>query len=212
MKYNSQREMIKLREYGRSVQNLVNFAKTVEDKEERQDVAEHILQIMSGINPHLKKIEDFKHLLWDHLHLISDFELEVESPYPKPEKEAFFDKPSKFLYPEKNERYKHYGKNILSMIASASKMEDKEKQTAYAKCIANYMKKVQASRNNRGEKVNDLIIIDDLSTLSNGVLQLEEETTLTKVKRSNTASYKNNNRKRNNNNNNRRRNNNNRKK
>lgn len=207
MEYNSQREPLKLREYGRSIQKLVDFAKSIENKEERQDVAEHILSIMGGVNPHLKHVEDFKHLLWDHLHLIADFELEVESPYEKPDKETVFAKPAKISYPVKNKRYRHYGKNILSMIASAAKMEDEEKRTEYGKIIANYMKKVQAGRNRSGEKVNDLIIINDLETLSDGVLKLEDETTLLKVKsyrntRNNNNNNKNtNNRKRNNNNN-----------
>lgn len=221
MEYNSQRESIILREYGRSIQKLIDYAKTLETVVDRQDAAEHILSIMGGINPHLKNVEDFKHLLWDHLHLIADFDLEVVSPYPKPDREVLFAKPAKLDYPSKNRRYKHYGKNILSMIASATAIEDEEKQIGYAKCIANYMKKVQASRNNSGEVVNDLIIINDLEAISDGVLKLEDETTLTKVKvnrtsnsNNNRKSTNNNHRKRNNNNNssntnNRKRNNNN---
>ncbi len=208
MEYNSQREAIILREYGRSIQKLVEYAKTIENKEDRQDVAEHVLNIMGGINPHLKKVEDFKHLLWDHLHLIADFELEVDSPYQKPEKEVLFAKPSKLDYPTKTRKNRHYGQNVLSMIASAVAMEDEEKQIEYAVNIANYMKKIQASRNMRGEKVNDLIIINDLDTLSNGKLVLEDETILNKVKsyrKFNNNNHKNKNRKRNNNNNNRRR-------
>lgn len=212
MEYNSQRESIKLREYGRSIQKLVAYAKTLENKEDRQDVAEHILSIMGGINPHLKNIEDFKHLLWDHLYLIADFDLDVESPYPVPEMEEVFAKPDKFDYPVRSRKFRHYGRNILSMIKSASEMEDEEKQIEYARTIANYMKKVQASRNRSGEKVNDLIIIDDLETLSGGVLKLEDETTLLKVKtvrnyKNKNTNNNNNNRKRNNNNNNRKRNN-----
>lgn len=205
MEYNSQRESIKLREYGRSIQKLVDYAKTLENIADRQDVAEHILSIMGGINPHLKNIEDFKHLLWDHLHLIADFELEVDSPYPIPEKEVLFAKPSKFDYPTRSRKFRHYGKNILSMIKSASEMEDEEKQLEYARTIANYMKKVQASRNRSGEKVNDLIIIDDLETLSDGVLKLEDETTLLKVKTFRNYKNKNNNNRKRNNNNNRKR-------
>lgn len=207
MEYNSQREAIILREYGRSIQKLVEYAKSIENKEDRQDVAEHILNIMGGINPHLKNVEDFKHLLWDHLHLIADFQLEVDSPYEKPEREMLFAKPEKLDYPIKTRKNRHYGQNVLSMIASASAMEDEEKQLEYAITIANFMKKIQASRNMRGEKVNDLIIINDLDTLSNGQLVLEEETTLNKVKsyrKFNNNNHKNKNRKRHNNNNRRR--------
>ena len=211
MEYNSQRESIKLREYGRSIQKLVNYARTIEKKEDRQDVAEHILSLMGSINPHLKNVEDFKHLLWDHLYLIADFDLDVESPYPLPKKEIIFSKPTKFEYPVKNKKFRHYGKNILSMISEAIKIEDIEKRMEYAKMIANYMKKVQAGRNRKGEKVNDLIIINDLETLSNGVLKLKDETTLTKIKTTPRVYKKKNNNNRNrNNNNNRNRNNNNR--
>lgn len=214
MEYNSQRESIKLLEYGRGIQKLIDYAKTIENKEKRQETAEYILNIMGGINPHLKNVEDFKHLLWDHLHLISDFELNVDSPYPMPNKELIFAKPKQVAYPKKNIRYRHYGKNILSMIKSAAKMEDPDKQMGYAKCIANYMKKVQASRNNSGEIVNDLIIINDLEAISDGVLKLKDETTLSKVKvnrtfkgKTTSGSSNNNNRNRNNNNNKKRTNN-----
>lgn len=214
MEYNSQRESIKLLEYGRGIQKLIDHAKTIENKEKRQETAEYILNIMGGINPHLKNVEDFKHLLWDHLHLISDFELNVDSPYPMPNKELIFAKPKQVAYPKKNIRYRHYGKNILSMIKSAAKMEDPDKQMGYAKCIANYMKKVQASRNNSGEIVNDLIIINDLEAISDGVLKLKDETTLSKVKvnrtfkgKTTSGSSNNNNRNRNNNNNKKRTNN-----
>lgn len=203
MEYNSQRASIKLREYGRSIQKLVSYAKTIEKKEDRQDVSEHILSLMTSLNPQLKNLENFKNILWDHLYQIADFDIDIESPYPLPEKEEVFSKPEKFEYPKSSNKYKHYGKNILSMIAAAEKIEDEEKRMEYAKIIANYMKKVQASRNRHNEKVNDFIIINDLDSLSKGLLKLEDETTLTKLK-SNYRNYKNkNNRNKNNRNRNR---------
>lgn len=204
MKYNSQRGPLRLKEYGRHIQKLVEHAITLENKEERQDVANHIIHIMGNLNPHLKNVEDFKHLLWDHLHIMADFKLDVESPYPLPTREEVYAKPEKFHYPVKNKKYRHYGKNILSMIDKAVKMDDEEKQEGYSKCIANYMKIVHNNWNS--ETVTDETILNDLEILSNHKLSLDDETTLNKVK-SNRKKYtksrsnknrKNNNRSRNN--------------
>ena len=179
MKYNSQRGFLRLKEYGRHIQELVEHAITIENKEERQDVVNHIIQLMGNINPHLKNVDDFKHLLWDHLHIMADFKLEVESPYPLPSKEVLFAKPEKFYYPVKNNKFKHYGKNILSMIDKAVVLEDKEKKEAYAKCIANYMKIVHNNWNS--ETVTDETIINDLEILSKNQLSLSDDITLNKV-------------------------------
>lgn len=179
MEYNTQRGHLRLREYGRHIQNLVEYAITIPEKDKRQDVVDHIVHIMGNLNPHLKNVEDFKHLLWDHLHIMADFTLDVESPYPLPEKEVLFAKPEPFPYPQKNTRFRHYGKNIMSMIEKAAEMEDGEKKTAYTKCIANYMKIVHNNWNS--ETVTDETIINDLEIISKGALQLGDEVTLNKV-------------------------------
>lgn len=179
MEYNSQRGFLRLREYGRHIQNLVEYAISIPEKEKRQDVVDHIIQIMGNLNPHLKNVDDFKHLLWDHLHIMADFKLEVDSPYPMPKKEVLFAKPDRFTYPEKNSRYRHYGKNILSMIEKASGMEEGEKKMLYTKCIANYMKIVHNNWNS--ENVTDETIINDLEILSKNKLKLGDEVTLNKV-------------------------------
>ena len=124
MEYNSQRGFLRLKEYGRHIQNLVEYAISIPEKEKRQDVIDHVIHIMGNLNPHLKNVEDFKHLLWDHLHIMADFKLDVDSPYPLPDKDVLFAKPEQFYYPIKNRKYRHYGKNILSMIEKASEMED----------------------------------------------------------------------------------------
>jgi len=203
MKYNSQRGQLRLKEYGRHIQKLVEHAISLSDKKERQDVANHIIHIMGNLNPHLKNVDDFKHLLWDHLHIMADFKLDVESPYPLPTKETIYAKPEKFYYPVKNKKYRHYGKNILTMIDKAVEMEDKEKQDGYSKCIANYMKIVHNNWNS--ETVTDETILNDLEILSNNKLSLDDETTLNKVKNTK-KKYTNknrNNKNRNNKNNNR---------
>lgn len=204
MKYNSQRGQLRLKEYGRHIQELVEYAITLDKKEDRQDVANHIIQIMGNLNPHLKNVEDFKHLLWDHLHVMADFKLDVDSPYPLPTREEIYAKPEKFDYPNKNKKYRHYGKNILTMINKAVEMEDKEKQDGYSKCIANYMKIVHNNWNS--ETVTDETILNDLEILSNNKLSLDDETTLNKVqnaKKKYSNNKNRNNKNRNNKNNNR---------
>lgn len=200
MEYNSQRNHLRLREYGRHIQNLVEHAITIKDKKERQNVANEIISIMGNLNPHLKNVDDFKHLLWDHLHIMADFKLDVDSPYPLPEKEVLFAKPARFYYPQKNRKYRHYGKNILTMINKASEMKDGDKKEGYTKCIANYMKKVHTDWNS--ETVTDETIFNDLQILSNDKLQLDGEVTLNKV----TAKKKYHNKRRKKNNNNKRKN------
>ena len=189
MEYNTQRGHLRLKEYGRHIQNLVEYAITITEKEKRQDVADHIVHIMGNLHPHLKNVEDFKHLLWDHLHIMADFSLDVESPYPLPEKEVLFAKPAPFPYPEKNTRFRHYGKNISSMIEKASEMEEGDKKTAYTKCIANYMKIVHNNWNS--ETVTDETIINDLEIISKGNLHLGDEVTLNKVVSNNKRKHSN---------------------
>ena len=179
MEYNSQRGFLRLKEYGRHIQNLVEHAISLDNKAERQDVVNHIIHIMGNLNPHLKNVDDFKHLLWDHLHIMADFKLDVESPYPLPSKEVLFAKPEKFYYPAKVNRFRHYGKNIVSMIDKATEMEEGDKKQGYTKCIANYMKIVHNNWNN--ETVTDETIINDLSILSKDKLHLSDEVTLNKV-------------------------------
>lgn len=196
MDYNSQRPFLVLREYGRNIQKLIEHALTVEDRAERQKVVNHIIHVMGNLNPHLKNVDDFTHLLWDHLHIMSDFRLDVDSPYPLPLREELFAKPGKFDYPEKNQRFRHYGKNILTMIDKAIAMEESEKKQLFAECIANYMKIVHNNWNR--ENVTDEIILNDLHVLSNGKLSLGNDTTLNRVK--NVRKVENNNPRSNNNN------------
>tara|TARA_B100001093_G_C26685275_1_gene952336 strand:- start:40 stop:675 length:636 start_codon:yes stop_codon:yes gene_type:complete len=179
MEYNSQRGFLRLKEYGRHIQNLVEYAISIPEKEKRQDVIDHVIHIMGNLNPHLKNVEDFKHLLWDHLHIMADFKLDVDSPYPLPDKDVLFAKPEQFYYPIKNRKYRHYGKNILSMIEKASEMEDGETKSAFTKCIANYMKIVHNNWNS--DTVTDETIINDLAILSKQKLHLDENIILNKV-------------------------------
>ncbi len=173
MEYNVLREHLVIREYGRHVQNLINHAKTIEDKKERQKFANAIIDLMGLLNPQLKNVSDFAHKLWDHLFIMSNFELDVESPYGIPSKEIAKTIPADLPYPGKKIRFKHYGKNVETMIEKAKNFDTPEQREGYTEVIANFMK--MAYRNWSAEEVSDDLLISDVTTLSKGDLAVTEE-------------------------------------
>ena len=128
MNYNTTRTGIEMREYGRHVQDLINYAVTIENKEERQKAAETIINLMIILNPNLKSVVDYKQKLWDHLFIMSKFQLDVNSPYTIPTEDTARIKPANLSYPQKNIKYRNYGKNVESMIKKAINLEDEEKK------------------------------------------------------------------------------------
>lgn len=171
--YNTRRPQMIIPEYGRNIQKMVAHAITVEPREERNKVAQSIINVMGQLNPHLRDIVDFKHKLWDHLFIISDFKLDVDSPYPIPDKETIFKKPEPLAYPQNKIRFKHYGKSAENFIAEAIKMEDGEEKTELIRTIANLMKKSYLTWNR--ESVDDDLIFSDLKLLSKGQLQVDAD-------------------------------------
>lgn len=172
MQYNTKREQLYMPEYGRHIQRLVRYAKTIENKEKQKAVIDEILELMASINPNAKNVADYEHKLWDHLHVISNFELDVESDYPKPTKEEIFKKPDKLPYPNNPIKYRHYGKNVERMIKKAAQIEDEEMQEAFTEVIASFMKRTYENYHN--ESVNDDIIKEDLVNMSDGELSLDD--------------------------------------
>ncbi len=170
--YNTRRPQMVIPEYGRNIQKMVEHAISIEDREERNKVAQSIINVMGQLNPHLRDIVDFKHKLWDHLFIISDFKLDVDSPYPYPDKEKIFEKPKPLEYPQSNIRFKHYGKSVEVFIAKAIEMQDGEEKTELIKTIANLMKKSYLTWNR--ESVDDDLIVSDLKLLSKGQLKLDD--------------------------------------
>jgi len=206
MQYNTDRKDVIMPEYGRNVQKLAQYAMSLEDKAKRQDVVAQIIILMEAINPNSTNVGDYEHKLWDHLHIISDFQLDCESPYPKPTPEEVFKKPEKFDYPNQKIKFRHYGKNVERMIKKASEMEDDDKQEAYTELIGQFMKRTYENYHNEG--VNDDIIKEDLVRMSDGELSIDEnQRIILKGGSRRRSSNSNNNRKggRRNNNNNRRR-------
>jgi hypothetical protein len=158
-----------MREYGRHIQKMVEYLLTIEDPERRQRNAQAAIELMGFLNPHLKNVEDFRHKLWDHLFLISDFKLEVESPYPIPTKETLKTKPHSLPYPKRYPKYSHLGKNLELVINKALQEEDPQKRLGFANAIAYYMK--LAYNNWHKDIVHDDAIQSELSNITQGQLE-----------------------------------------
>lgn len=174
--YNTRRAHLVLPEYGRNIQKMVEHLLTIEDREERNRAARAVIAVMGNLNPHLRDVADFKHKLWDHLAIISDFKLDIDSPYETPTPELLAEKPKKIPYNQKPIRFKHYGHSIVLMIDKAVEMEDGEEKQDLVKMIAYHMKKSYLTWNR--EAVDDREILEDLATLSKNRLQLEPGTEL----------------------------------
>lgn len=180
MQYNTEKEKLKIPEYGRHVQQMVDYAVTIEDKEKRQKVAQAIIDVIGNLNPHLRDVPDFKHKLWDHLFIMSDFELDVDSPYPKPTRDSFEERPDKIEYPQERIKYRYYGKYVTKMIETVSEMDDLEHRPQMIRQLANHMKKSYLNWNK--DSVEDKVILDHLAELSEGKLALTEEQELAQSK------------------------------
>lgn len=172
MQYNTSQPRLIISEYGRNIQKMIEFACSVEQKEERNKVASAIIQVMGQLNPHLRDVTDFKHKLWDHLFIISDFKLDVDSPYPMPSKETFISKPDRVKYQNNNIKYKHYGKTVELLIEKAIAYQDGPEKDALIGSIANLMKKSYLNWNR--DSVNDDMILAHLSELSDGKLKVSD--------------------------------------
>jgi hypothetical protein len=177
--YNSTRNKLILSEYGRNVQNMVKYIVALPTKEERNRYAQVVIDLMGFLNPHLRDVADFKHKLWDHLHIISDFQIDVDSPYPKPTPEAIHLKPEPLKYPHQRIKYKHYGKTIELMIEKAKSIDDPDRKRHMVQAVANFMKMAYVQWNK--DSVTDESILNDLYNLSGGQLKLEENINLNRV-------------------------------
>ncbi len=169
MEYNTARNYLELREYGRHIQKMVEYLMTLEDRDKRNQQAKAVIELMGFLNPHLKNVEDFRHMLWDHLFAISNFKLDVDSPYPIPQKETYKSKPEPLKYPRRYPKYSHLGKNLEIVIDKALKEEDPEKKAGFAHSIAYYMK--LAYSNWHKELVHDDTIRNELNSLTGGQLE-----------------------------------------
>lgn len=172
LEYNSQRSHLIIPEYGRHLQKLIDQATAIADKEERNKAARYIISVMGSLNPHLRDVPDFQHKLWDQLFIMSNFNLDVDSPYPIPSKDILTQKPDRLKYPQNFPKYRFYGNNIKYMIDVANSWEESDLKNALVLVIANHMKKCYLSWNK--DTVSDEVIFEHLLELSNGKLNLSK--------------------------------------
>ena len=180
MEYNTNRTKLLMPEYGRNIQMMVEYCKSILSKEERNEVAKTIVEFMGQRNPHLRDEENYKHKLWDHLYILADYDLDVDAPYPFPTKEELAQKPNRMDYPSFDNEYKFYGKSILQLIDRAIELEEGEEKEALIQVIANNMKKSYNVYNK--EHVQDEVIFRHLKELSQDKLDLTGIETLDKSK------------------------------
>ncbi len=172
MEYNTTREKMSIPEYGRNVQKLIDYAKAIEDRDERTQFTNMIIRIMGAMQSDHHS-GDLRQKLWDHLHYIANFELDVDSPYEKPEPDQIFKKPEPLEYKSGNIQYKHYGKNLARMFDRACEMEEGEDKDLLVRILANHMKKSYLTWNR--DSVNDELIYQHLAVLTKGQYDVGEE-------------------------------------
>jgi len=171
LEYNTEREHLIIPEYGRHMQKMIQYAKNISTKEERNKVAKAIISVMGNMQPHLRDVPDFQHKLWDQLFIMANFELDVDSPYEKPTKELIETRPEPLRYPQNHPKYRFYGNNIKTMIDVANTWEDGDLKEALVFTIANHMKKCFLNWNK--DTVEDDVIYDHLYELSGGKINLK---------------------------------------
>jgi len=173
MEYNTTRKKLAMPEYGRNVQKMILYAMSIEDREHRLKVANVIVNIMAQMHPKLRETADYKHKLWDHLHIISDWQLDVDGPYPPPSREVLESKPETVAYSDGRIKFRPYGKNIEGVVEKAIEYEEGPEKEAFMKAIANHLKKSYLNWNR--DSVNDELIFEHFADLSDGKLKIEGE-------------------------------------
>ena len=177
--YNTERVRLYIPEYGRNVQKMVEYLKTIEDREQRNKQARAIIKVMEIINPAVKLQENFEHKLWDHLHIISGFSLDVDSPYPAPAPEILDERPLPVPLEKRPIKAIHYGRNIENMIDLVASMEDGDAKTEMIRSLAVYMRQQYMTWNK--DNVADATILQDIEKLADNRIRVPEGLTLNKV-------------------------------
>lgn len=173
MEYNTTRPRMHISEYGRNVQGMVEHLLTITDREERTRKAHLIVNIMGFLNPQMKDSVDWKHKLWDHIHIISNYQLDVDAPFPKPAPEEALKRPQPLGYPENKIRFRYYGKTVEKLILKATEMEDGPTKVLFINLIGSFMR--TACRQWNDEALPDEAVISHLEYLSDGKIKLQLE-------------------------------------
>ncbi len=173
MDYNTQRQQLILPEYGRTIQKMIDYCRTIEDLEERAKAAHSIIAIMGNMNPHLRDVADFKHKLWDHLALMSEFSLNIDWPYPLPDVNLINEKPEKLPYSDGKFRFRHYGKFIEEILNKINDFENPEEKQALVEIMANHMKRSYMVW--KKEAIPDAIVFKELALITRGAVEIPED-------------------------------------
>ena len=176
MKYNTTRPRMIISEYGRNVQGMIDYAQSISDRADRTRAAFSIVEIMVLLNPQIREQDNYKHKLWDHLFQMADFKLDIDAPFPMPDREVLIQRPTPMKYPTQSIRYRHYGKNIEKMIEKALSMPEDEAKKTYVEAIGNFMK--MSYKNWNKAIINDEDVFNDLRKLSAGKLEVAPDTVL----------------------------------
>jgi hypothetical protein len=177
MEYNTTRGPLTISEYGRNIQEMIRYACGIEDREKRTKAAKFIVNVMAQMHPQAKDSVDYKHKLWDHLYIISDFKMDVDAPYPPPPPLTLSTKPERISYHDKEIDFRHYGKNIALIIEKAADYPEGPEKDALVRAIAIQLKKSYLNWNR--DSVTDDVIEEQLKKLSKGRLKLNEEIRIT---------------------------------
>ena len=178
--YNTRRKRLILPEYGRNIQTMVDHLSTIQDREERNRAARTIISVMGNLYPHLRDIPDFRHKLWDHLAIMSNFTLDIDSPYPLPSKEKLQEKQKKVPYSNHRIKYRHYGLLTEKLVEKIKEMKNPEQKRALTVLTATHMKKSFLTWNK--DSVEDEQIYNDINTLYGGDIEMPEGMTLSHSK------------------------------
>lgn len=180
MEYNTQKKKLLLPEYGRNIQKMVDHIMTIQDRAERNKAARTVIDVMGNLYPHLRDVPDFRHKLWDHLAIMSEFKLDIDAPYPLPSMEKINEKPEKLKYSTNHIRFRHYGKSVEKLIDKIKELEDPEQKRALIVLTANHMKKSFLTWNK--DTVEDEQIYNDINTYYGSTVILPEGMTLSNPK------------------------------
>ncbi len=172
LEYNTEREKLIIPEYGRHLQKMINHTVAITDREERNKVTKSIIAVMGNLQPHLRDVAEFQHKLWDQLFIMSDFKLDVDTPFPVLTKEKLQERPEPLDYPQNFPKYRFYGNNIKRMIDVANSWEEGDLKNALTLTIANHMKKCYLNWNK--DTVEDSVIFNHLYELSDGKINMKD--------------------------------------
>ncbi|MDR0692208.1 MAG: DUF4290 domain-containing protein [Prevotellaceae bacterium] len=177
--YNTQRKKLVLPEYGRHIQKMIQYVANIKDRTKRNEQIMALVSIMGDLNPHLRDVNDFKHKLWDHVQIIADFNIDIDSPYPIPSRESFQEKPAIIPHVTTPVRIMHYGRNVQGMIDAIVACPDAENNEALVVTLGNFMKREYLTWNK--DSVTDEIIFRDIVALSKGRIRITPEMRLADI-------------------------------